>query len=92
MPTSASASFFGITTNETDKSVDCEVDGWVKPENRVGRLTKSRFSRNPLPMLRQIMDVRRKWMGYDLTHIGRVLRARRLTRKDIEGDTSSAER
>ncbi|KDQ10207.1 hypothetical protein BOTBODRAFT_36481 [Botryobasidium botryosum FD-172 SS1] len=76
--------FFGVMSNETDDSVDCEIDGWVVPENRVGDMTRSPFTTNPLPLLKTLMSVRRKGMGYDSTHVGRVLRARRLMREDIE--------
>ncbi|KDQ10210.1 hypothetical protein BOTBODRAFT_178408 [Botryobasidium botryosum FD-172 SS1] len=76
--------FFAIVGNETNDTVDCEIDGWVKPKNRTGRMTGSPFHANPLPQLKALMGVRRKGMDYDSTHVGRVLRAKRLKRGDIQ--------
>jgi len=81
--------FFAVMTNETDKSVDCEIDGWVKQSNRVGQMAKSPFNENPLLLLKELMGARRKGMNYDSTHVGKILRARRLNHGDIEGACSS---
>jgi len=76
--------FFAVMTNGTDKSVNCEIDGWVRPSNRVGQMAESPFSENPLLLLKELMGARRKGMNYDSTHIGKILRARRLNSGDIE--------
>ncbi|KDQ19218.1 hypothetical protein BOTBODRAFT_184299 [Botryobasidium botryosum FD-172 SS1] len=81
--------FFAVMTNETDKLVDSEIDGWVKPSNRVGQMAKSPFSKNPLLLLKKLMGARRKGMNYDSTHVGKILRARRLNAEDVEGARSS---
>jgi hypothetical protein len=53
-----------------------ELDGFVLPEYRTGK--SSPFSRNKLPILKDLMDVRRKGMSYHRTHMGQILNGKPL--------------
>ncbi|KAH9035653.1 hypothetical protein EDB85DRAFT_1889231 [Lactarius pseudohatsudake] len=54
-----------------------EVDGFVRPEYRTGK--SSPFSVSVIAMFKRLTGLRRKGMGYDKTHLGRVLDARSLS-------------
>ncbi|KAH8997170.1 hypothetical protein EDB86DRAFT_3076760 [Lactarius hatsudake] len=54
-----------------------EVDGFVRPEYRTGK--SSPFSVSIIAMFKRLTGLRRKGMGYDKTHLGRVLDARSLS-------------
>ncbi|KAH9013670.1 hypothetical protein EDB84DRAFT_1278131, partial [Lactarius hengduanensis] len=54
-----------------------EVDGFVRPEYRTGK--SSPFSVSVIAMFKRLTGLRRKGMGYDKTHLGRVLNARSLS-------------
>ncbi|KAI9432009.1 hypothetical protein H4582DRAFT_1999905 [Lactarius indigo] len=53
-----------------------EVDGFVRPEYRTGE--GSPFSVSMIATFKRLTGLRRKGMGYDKTHLGRVLDARPL--------------
>ncbi|KAI9432103.1 hypothetical protein H4582DRAFT_1821614 [Lactarius indigo] len=54
-----------------------EVDGFVRPEYRTGE--GSPFSVSMIATFKRLTGLRRKGMGYDMTHLGRVLDARPLS-------------
>jgi hypothetical protein len=64
-------------------------DGFVDPEHRA-RLVKfnpeyaeCRFESSPIPMLKELVGLRRKGMKYVLTHVGKILHGRVLTQNDF---------
>ena len=66
-----------------------ESDGFVKPENRRGEMKMiCKLTSSPLPFLKDLVSLRRKGMGYQLTHLGRVVRGGLLTREDFKGETA----
>jgi hypothetical protein len=58
-----------------------EVDGFVPRAYRTGR--GSPFARSRLPILKKLMDLRRKGMGYHLTHLGQVLNGKPLSEETL---------
>ncbi|KAH9050298.1 hypothetical protein EDB84DRAFT_1585162 [Lactarius hengduanensis] len=54
-----------------------EVDGFVRPAYRTGEI--SPFSVSMIATFKRLTGLRRKGMGYDMTHLGRVLDARPLS-------------
>jgi len=62
-----------------------ESDGFVKPENRRGEMKNiCKLTSSPLSFLKDLVSLRRKGMGYQSTHIGRVLHGRLLRREDFK--------
>ena len=61
-----------------------ESDGFVKPENRRDDMkTICKLNSSPLPFLDDLVSLRRKGMGYQSTHLGRVLHGGLLTGEDF---------
>jgi hypothetical protein len=54
-----------------------EVDGFVPPAYRTGK--SSPFERSKIPLLKTLMGLRRKGMGYHMTHMGQVLNGKALS-------------
>jgi len=65
--------------------VEKQIDGFIKPRDR-GTLpvSQSPFTTSPVPFLKNLIGVRRKGMGFSTTHLGGLLHARSLTRKDFD--------
>jgi len=62
-----------------------ESDGFVKPEKRRGEMKKiCKLTSSPLPFLKDLVSLRRKGMGYQSTHLGKVLHGRLLKREDFK--------
>ena len=62
-----------------------ENDGFVAPENRRGIMEEiCKLSSSPLPFWKKLVGLRRKGLGYQSTHVGRILRGGLLTREDFE--------
>ena len=61
-----------------------ESDGFVQPANRRRRMQSlCKLTSSPLPFLRELISLRRKGMGYQSTHIGKILHGGLLTREDF---------
>jgi hypothetical protein len=58
-----------------------EVDGFVPPRYRTGRV--SPFTRSRIPILKKLVELRRKGMGYHLTHLGHVLNGKPLSEETL---------
>jgi hypothetical protein len=58
-----------------------EVDGFVPPAYRTGR--GSPFAKSRIPILKRLMELRRKGMSYHLTHLGQVLNGRPLSEETL---------
>jgi hypothetical protein len=54
-----------------------EVDGFVPPAYRTGK--SSPFERSKMPLLKTLIGLRRKGVGYHMTHMGRVLNGKPLS-------------
>jgi hypothetical protein len=54
-----------------------EVDGFIPPAYRTGR--GSPFARSRIPILKKLVELRRKGMSYHLTHLGQVLNGKPLS-------------
>ena len=54
-----------------------EADDFVPPEYRTGGV--SPFKKSKIQELKELIELRRKGMGYDKTHLGQVLNARPLS-------------
>ena len=61
-----------------------ENDGFVKPANRRGMMQYlCMLTSSPLPFLKEVISLRQNGMGYQSTHIGKILHGGLLTRKDF---------
>ena len=58
-----------------------ELDGFVPPAYRTGR--SSPFARSRIPILKKLVELRRKGMSYHLTHLGHVLNGRPLSEETL---------
>lgn len=66
---------------------EVETDGFVRPEHRDGSgsgWTRTRFSRNPLPLVKAILGMRRKGENYAGSHMGRVVSGRVMSEDEFE--------
>ncbi|KAH9164496.1 hypothetical protein EDB89DRAFT_2077996 [Lactarius sanguifluus] len=69
--------FFALGMAHPDAK-QIEVDGFVRPENRTPGKS-SPFSVSVIATFKRLTGLRRKGMGYDKTHLGRVFDARSLS-------------
>ena len=61
-----------------------ENDGFIQPANRPGMMQSlCRLTSSPLPFLKEVISLRRKGMGYQSTHIGKILHGALLTHEDF---------
>jgi hypothetical protein len=60
-----------------------EVDGFVPPAYRTGK--SSPFARSRIPLLKKLMGLRRKGMGYHMTHMGQILNGKPLSEETVWG-------
>jgi hypothetical protein len=58
-----------------------ELDGFVLPAHRTGK--DSPFSRSRIPILKTLIWLRRKGMGYHRTHMGQILNGKPLSDEDL---------
>ena len=59
----------------------CQVDGFVPPAYRTGR--SSPLTRSKIAILKRLIGLRRKGMGYSRTHLGQVLNANPLSEETL---------
>ena len=60
---------------------DCEIDGFVPPMYRTGG--SSPFAKSKISILRTLVGLRRKGMGYHRTHLGQILNANPLSEETL---------
>ena len=60
-----------------------ELDGFVPPAYRTGK--SSPLARSRIPILKTLTNLRRKGMGYHLTHLGQILNGKRLSEETLSG-------
>jgi hypothetical protein len=61
---------------------ECEVDGFVLPRHRTGE--DSPFAQSKITILKTLISLRRKGMGYSRTHLGQILNAHPLSDESIQ--------
>jgi len=61
----------------------CEIDGFVPPQHRTGR--SSPFAISKIDILKVLISLRRKGMGYNRTHLGQILNASPLSKETLSG-------
>ena len=59
----------------------CEVDGFVPPQHRTGQ--DSPLATSKVAILKKLIGLRRKGMGYSKTHIGQILNAKPLSQETL---------
>jgi len=78
--------FLGLYLKEhqDNDAIVIQTDGFIKPVYRQGTMLRAcPFHESPVPFLKHIMGLRRKYMGYSSTHLGKMLRALLLTEDDF---------
>ena len=63
-----------------------QIDGFVPPAYRTGR--PSPFSESKIYVLKTLMGLRRKGMGYSRTHVGQILNAIPLSEETLSAMSS----
>ncbi|KAG6335416.1 hypothetical protein ID866_3677 [Astraeus odoratus] len=79
--------FLCVNTRDLEHEGEFEVqnDGFIEPAHRpVKLMSRSTFQRSPLPFLRWLIGLRRKGMGFALTHMGKIVDGRLLREEDFE--------
>jgi hypothetical protein len=64
------------------QGAECEVDGFVPLPHRKGE--SSPFARSKITILKTLMSLRRKGMGYNRTHLGQILNAHPLSEGSLQ--------
>jgi hypothetical protein len=59
----------------------CEIDGFVPPAHRTGG--SSPLSKSKVSILKTLIGLRRKGMGYSRTHLGQILNANPLSEETL---------
>ena len=62
---------------------ECEIDGFVPLRRRTGR--SSPFEESKIGVLKKLISLRRKGMGYNRTHLGQILNASPLSEETPSG-------
>ena len=60
----------------------CEIDGFIPLQHRTGR--SSPFEKSKIDILKVLISLRRKGMGYNRTHLGQVLNASPLSEESLK--------
>jgi len=78
--------FLGLYTQVlwSREDICIQLDGFIQPEHRRNaQMSDSPFTESPVPFLKELIGLRRKGMGYLLTHMGKILHARPLAENDF---------
>ena len=59
----------------------CEMDGFVPPQHRTG--ARSPLATSKIAILKKLIGLRRKGMGYSRTHLGQILNANPLSEETL---------
>ena len=59
----------------------CEIDGFVPPQHRTGE--ESPLETSKVAILKKLIGLRRKGMGYSRTHLGQILNANPLSEETL---------
>ncbi|KAF8956269.1 hypothetical protein BDZ97DRAFT_1925661 [Flammula alnicola] len=75
----------GVSWSEETGYSSVEMDRFVPRRGRIGEMVDvCLFDESPLALLKTLFGLRRKGMTYELTHMGKLLHARLLSREDFE--------
>ncbi|EIW76859.1 hypothetical protein CONPUDRAFT_168597 [Coniophora puteana RWD-64-598 SS2] len=77
--------FLGVVAEDiADQQIRASPDGFVQPSQRPeGVRDETPFAHTPIAALAELMNIRRKGMTFDQTHIGKIVNARPLSRQDF---------
>jgi hypothetical protein len=76
--------FLGLYTINSRNDISIQADGFIPPHHRPSTLVPhSPFTESPLLFLQKLIGLRRKGMGYSLTHLGKMLHAKLLMQEDF---------
>ncbi|KAG1750378.1 uncharacterized protein EDB91DRAFT_1303342 [Suillus paluster] len=76
--------FLGLKAPDLgDVDLIADSDGFISEENRPAARASCSFKRSQLSALKELFGMRRKGMGYLLTHLGKMLNGRILTGEDF---------
>ena len=64
----------------------CEIDGFVPPQHRTGG--RSPLKTSKINILKELISLRRKGMGYNRTHLGQILNVSPLSEETLSGLSS----
>ncbi|GBE85314.1 hypothetical protein SCP_0705010 [Sparassis crispa] len=77
--------YLGICAEERQEGARVRVDGFIEPQDRVEDMKSlCPFIKSPIPFMKELVGLRRKGMGYQLTHMGKVLHSGLLTEEDFQ--------
>jgi len=75
----------GVSSTEAGGYTSVQNDRFVPKTGRVGEMVDvCLFDESPLMLLNKLFGLRRKGMGYQQSHMGKILHARLLSREDFE--------
>ncbi|KAF8192160.1 hypothetical protein BJ912DRAFT_278458 [Pholiota molesta] len=75
----------GISSSESEANTSVESDRFIPRKGRTKEMTAvCLFNKSPLPLLKILFGLRRKGMGFQSTHMGKILQAILLLPKDFE--------
>ncbi|KAI6041745.1 hypothetical protein EDC04DRAFT_2892829 [Pisolithus marmoratus] len=65
--------------------LEVESDGFIAPVNRPAKAQSvGSFQKSPLPFLKHVINLRRRGMNFEGTHMGKILHGRLLNQQDFE--------
>ncbi|KAI6026974.1 hypothetical protein EDC04DRAFT_220473 [Pisolithus marmoratus] len=65
--------------------LEVESDGFISPVNRPPKAQSiGSFQKSPLPFLKHVINLRRRGMNFERTHMGKILHGRLLNQQDFE--------
>ncbi|KAI5990021.1 hypothetical protein EDC04DRAFT_2989701 [Pisolithus marmoratus] len=65
--------------------LEVESDGFIAPVNRPPKAQSvGSFQKSPLPFLKYVINLRRRGMNFEGTHMGKILHGRLLNQQDFE--------
>ncbi|KAB5592331.1 kinase-(PK-like) protein [Ceratobasidium theobromae] len=80
---------YPLADRDSSLGIDFGSDGFINPNDRKKLIiynpgyAECNFATSPIPVLKDLTGLRRKGMKYLLTHIGRILHSRILTKDDF---------
>ncbi|EIW76857.1 hypothetical protein CONPUDRAFT_130199 [Coniophora puteana RWD-64-598 SS2] len=83
--------FLGVVAEDiADQHIKALPDGFVQPSQRPpGIRSETPFTRTPILALAELMNIRRKGMSFDETHIGKIINARPVSQQDFRENGST---
>ncbi|KAK6346851.1 hypothetical protein TWF696_006957 [Orbilia brochopaga] len=78
--------FLSLYYRNISGSIARGSDGWISNETRrrLDLAADTQFTRSPIPLIREITNMRRKGQGFNSTHLGRLLNAEEMDAEDFD--------